>query len=196
MRRALALVLVTALAAVASACSGADASEAQQLLAESNEAFAEVRSATFSARMTVTGAPMSFDMTMSGGGHSQGKRAGDFYVVATSESLPFGELVVVSKAGRVSMTLDGSPLGSAPVPQQSDNPIELVDLSRYVKDVDVEHGKLIGGVSMAKLSGVIDTAGLASGALADVTGMGDTGLDLSKALGDTRVVLYISESTH
>jgi hypothetical protein len=49
---------------------------------------------------------------------------------------------------------------------------------------------------MAKISGVIDTAGLAKGSLANMTGMGESDLDLSKALGDTRIVLYVSESTH
>jgi hypothetical protein len=49
---------------------------------------------------------------------------------------------------------------------------------------------------MTKLTGVIDTAGLAKGTLGDVTGAGGNGLDLSNSLGDTRVVLYLSEATH
>jgi hypothetical protein len=47
---------------------------------------------------------------------------------------------------------------------------------------------------MAKVSGTIDTAGLAQGLLGDVAG--GSGLDLSDSLGDTRVVLYLSEATH
>jgi hypothetical protein len=39
-------------------------------------------------------------------------------------------------------------------------------------------------------------AALTKGALAGITGAGDSGIDFSKALGDTRVVLYLSESTH
>jgi hypothetical protein len=195
MRRVLPLLLVTAVAAVAAGCSGADAQEAQALLTESNAAFAQVRSATFTAHMTMTGGPQEFDMTMSGGGYSKGRHAGDYYVVATSGTLPFRELTAVGKAGRIAMTVDGTSLGSMPVPQQEGNPIELVDLSQYVKDVEVEHGKMIDGESMAKIAGVIDTAALATGALANVTGAGDSGIDLSKVLGDTRVVLYIAEST-
>jgi hypothetical protein len=196
MRRGLALLLVTAVAAVATGCSGADAQEAQTLLAESNAAFAQVRSATFTARLTMTGGPQEFDMTMSGGGYSKGRHAGDFYVVATSDTLPFRELTAVTRSGRMSMTLDGTTVGGVPVPPQETNPIELVDLQEYVKDVTVEHGKLIDGESMAKISGVIDTAALTKGALAGLTGAGDSGIDFSKALGDTRVVLYLSESTH
>jgi hypothetical protein len=197
MRRILALLLVTAVAAVAPGCSGADAEEAQALLVQSNAAFAEVRSATFTARMSLTGGPQELSMTMSGGGYAHGKRAGDFYVLATSDSLGFGDLVLVSRSGRVSMSVDGHPVGEVPLPNTTaENPIQLVDFSQYVKDVNVEPGKLIDGEPMTKLTGVIDTAGLAKGALADVTGAGGDGFDLSKSLGDTRIVIYLSEATH
>ena len=197
MRRVLALLLLTAAAAVAAGCSGADAKEAQAILVQSNAAFAEVRSATFTARMSLTGGPEELSMTMSGGGYADGRSAGDFYVLATSDNLGFRDLVLVSRSGRVSMSVDGHPIGEVPVPNSTaDNPIQLVDFSEYVKDVDVEHDKLIDGELMTKLTGVIDTAGLAKGALADVTGAGGDGLDLSKSLGDTRIVLYLSEATH
>jgi hypothetical protein len=196
MRHGLAVLLVTAVAAATAGCSGADAQEAQLLLEQSNAAFAQVRSATFTARLTMTGGPQELDMTMTGGGYAKGRHAGEFYVVATSDTLPFRELTAVSRSGRVWMTVDGTWLGNVPVSQQSDNPIQLVDIQQYVKDVTVDHGTLIDGQSMAKISGVIDTAGLADGALADLTGAGGSGIDLSKALGDTRIVLYVSESTH
>jgi hypothetical protein len=196
MRHGLAILLVTAVAAVTTGCSGADAQEAQLLLEQSNVAFSQVRSATFTVRLTMTGGPQEFDMTMTGGGYAKGRHAGEFYIVATSDTLPFRELTAVSRSGRVWMTVDGTSLGNVPVPQESANPIQLVDIEQYVKDVTVEHGTLIDGESMAKISGVIDTAGLADGALADVTGAGGSGIDLSKALGDTRIVLYVSESTH
>jgi hypothetical protein len=193
MRRAIALLSLAALVVVQTGCSGADAREAQELLAQSDAAFAQVKS-TFSARISVTGGPREFAMTMKGGGYSRGKRAGDFYMVATAENLPFGELAVTGRDGRVSMTLDGSPLGNAPIPDADQNPLAFADFSQYVKDVTVEHGKVIDGESMAKVSGVIDTAGLAQGLLGDVTG--GSGLDLSDALGDTHLVLHLSEATH
>ena len=196
MRRLLALLL-TATAAVAAGCSGADAKEAQALLVQSNAAFAEVRSATFTARMSLTGGPQALSMTMSGGGYAHGRRAGDFYVLATSDSLGFRDLVLVNRSGRVSMSVDGNSIGEVPLSNTTaNNPLRLVDFSQYVKDVEVEHGKLIDGEPMTKLTGVIDTAGLAKGPLGDVTGAGGNGLDLSKALGDTRVVFYLSEATH
>lgn len=197
MRRVITLLLLTATAVVAGGCSGADAREAQTLLVESNAAFAQVRSATFTARMSLTGGPEELSMTMSGGGYAHGRRAGDFYMLATSDNIGFRDLVMVSRSGRVSMSVDGHPLGEVPLPTPTaSNPIQLVDFAEYVKDVDVEHGKLIDGELMTKLTGVIDTAGLAKGALAGITGAGGDGLDLSKSLGDTRVVLYLSEATH
>jgi hypothetical protein len=118
-------------------------------------------------------------------------------VLATSDNLGFRDLVFVNRSGRVSMSVDGHPVGEVPLPNTTaENPIQLVDLSQYVKNVDVEHGKLIDGELMTKVTGVIDTAALAKGALADVTGAGGNGLDLSKPLGDTRVVLYLSDATH
>jgi hypothetical protein len=194
MRRAIALLSLAALVVVQTGCSGADAREAEELLAQSEAAFAQVKSTTFSARISVTGGPQEFAMTMKGGGYSRGKRAGDFYMAATAENLPFGELAVTSRDGRVSMTLDGSPMGNAPIPDADQNLLAFADFSQYVKDVTVEHGKLVDGESMAKVSGVIDTAGLAQGLLGDVTG--GSGLNLSDALGDTHLVLYLSETTH
>ena len=194
MRRSAALLVLIVTAVAAAGCSGADAREAEELLAQSDAAFAQVKCTTFTARISMTGGPEEFAMTMTGGGYSRGKRAGDFYMVATAENLPFGDLAVTSRDGHVSMTLDGSPIGNAPIPDAQQNPLEFADFSQYVKDVTVEHGKLIDGESMAKLSGVIDTAGLAQGLLGDVTG--GSGLDLSDALGDTHLVLYLSETSH
>jgi hypothetical protein len=197
MRRAFALLLLAAAVAVAPACSGADAQEAQQLLAQSDAALANVESATFTARMTMTGGPADLTLTMTGGGYAKGKRSGDFYLLGTAENFPFRDLVMVKRSGRVSMSINGSVVGQVPLPSTGeDNPLHVVDISPYVKDVRVEHGKLIDGEPMTKLSGTIDTAALVHGALGDLTGAGGNGLDLSNALGDTRVVLYLSDATH
>lgn len=195
MLRILALLLATAAAAVAAGCTGRDAQEAQQLLAESRAAFAGVRSATFTARLTMTGGPEELTLSMSGGGYARGKRAGDVYMLATADNLPFHELALIRRSGRAVMKLDGQSFGAVPLADETgENPLEVVDFADYVKDVRVEHGKEIDGDAMAKLSGVIDTAALAHGALGDLAGAGD--FDLSEALGDTHVVLYLSEASH
>ncbi len=194
MRPAFALLLLTVVAATASGCSGADATEAQALLTQADAAFAQVKSTTFTARLTMTADSQEFGMTMRGGGCLNGKRAGDYYLVATAQNLPFGELAVTKKSGHVAVTMDGSPVAGASATADDQNPLQIADLSQYVKDVKVEHGKIIDGQSMVKVTGVIDTAGLAKGLLGDVaTG---SGVDFSGALNDTRVVVYLSEATH
>ena len=194
MRRAVALLFLAALAVAPTGCSGADATEARSLLAQSDAAFAQVKSSRFTGRLTLTGGGEEVVMRMTGGGYVRGKRAGDFFMIATAENLPFGELVVTNESGRMSTTLDGTPIPSAPVPPKTENPLKVAEFSRYVKDVKVEHGKPIDGQPMAKIVGVIDTAGLAEGLLGDMAG--GSGLDVSEALGDMRVVLYLSETTH
>jgi hypothetical protein len=202
MRRVTALLaLLLAFVGVATGCSGKDAEEARLLLEQSNAAFAQVKSATFRVQMTFSGGPEElqlgdFVMTMKGGGYNRGKRVGDFYFVMTGQGMPASEVVMVSRAGRASMTLNGAPMGSFPVPEQDTNPIQLVDFARYVKEVTVEHDKLIDGQLTAKVSGTIDTAGLADGVFSSVPGSGAPELDYTKALGDTHLTLYLSEETH
>jgi hypothetical protein len=195
MRRALAPLLLAAIAAVASACSGPDAQEAQALLAQSEAAFAELGSATFAMTITASAEGQEFKMTANGGGYVRGKHAGDAYMVATATNMPFRELEVVKRSGRVTMTVDGASVGLQ-TPTGTGNPVQLVDYARYVKDVRVEHGKLIDGEPMTKVVGVLDTAGLVNGALAGLSGGGASGLDFSDAFGDTRLVLYVSDVTH
>ena len=144
MPRVLALLLATAAAIVAAGCTGRDAQEAQQLIAESQAAFASVRSATFTVRLTMTGGPEELTLSMSGGGYARGKRAGDVYMLATADNLPFNELALIRRSGRVVVTLDGRSLGNVPrSDERGENPLEVVDFADYVKDVRVEHGKEI-----------------------------------------------------
>jgi hypothetical protein len=192
------LLLLAATATVAAGCSGRDAREAQDLLTQSQAAFANVRSATFTAQLSVTGGPEALELQMAGGGYEKGKHAGDFYVLVTASNLPFHEVVVVQRSGHASMRVDGASLGEFPLPPRQDDPVDLVDFAQYVKDVRVEKGKLIDGETMTKLTGVIDTKGLVEGSLGSLGGIataGGSGFDFSDAFGDTRVVLYLSETT-
>ena len=198
MRRAIALLLLVAAAAAPAGCSGADAQEAQALLAQSDAAWADVTSATFSMRLSTSGAPQDFSVTMSGGGYAKGKHAGDFYVLATADNVGFGDFTLVNRNGRLSMSVDGQRYTTVAPPAQN-NPIQVVDFSKYVKDVRVEHGKELDGQAMTKLSGVIDTGGVVDetlSSLGEVSQLGGGGVDLSKVLGDTHVVLYISDASH
>jgi hypothetical protein len=199
MRRAIALLLLVAAAASAAGCSGADAQEAQALLAQSDAAWADVTSATFSMHLWTSGAPQDFSVTLSGGGYAKGKQAGDFYVLATADNVGFGDFTLVNRKGRLSMSVDGQRSSTVAPPSPATNPIRVVDFSKYVKGVRVEHGKELDGQAMTKLSGVIDTGGVVDetlSSLGEVSQLGGGGVDLSKVLGDTHVVLYISDVSH
>jgi hypothetical protein len=150
-------------------------------------------------RFSVSGAPEEFSMTMRGGGYMRGKHAGDMYATVTSENLGFPKFVIVQRKGLLTASVDGQRLPSMPAPGDESSPLDLLELGRYVKDVSVEHGKLIDGQRMTKLAGVVDTAGLVEEALAplgDMTAFGGSDFDPSGVLGDMRVVLYLSDVTH
>jgi hypothetical protein len=198
MRRMLALLALAALAAVVTGCSGRDAQEAQALLAQSEQALAKVRSATFTAKLWSEGGPQEFSLTMSGGGYAQGKQAGDFYVVMSSSEELFQDLVLVQQGGRMSAKVGGVVMSEQlpfTAPEQS---LTFVQLEPYVKDVQIEHGKLLAGESTTKITGVVDTQAFLEGsfgALSQMAGLGEGGLDVGDAFGDIRAVFYLSDRT-
>jgi hypothetical protein len=198
MRRLLALLALTALAAVAAGCSGRDAQEAQALLAQSEQALAKVRSATFSAKLWTEGGPQQFSFTMSGGAYAKGKQAGDFYVVMRSSDELFGDLVLVQQGGRMSAKVGGAVMSEQLPFAAPDQSPTFVELEPYVKDVRVEHGKLLGGESTTKITGVVDTQAFLEGSLgglSQMAGLGEGGFDVGDAIGDIRAVFYLSETS-
>ena len=199
MRRVVVLVALLALIAGAAGCSGRDAREAQTLLAQSEAAVAEIRSATFSAKLWTEGGPQQLSFTMSGGAYAKGKHAGDFYVIVSSSEDFFDDIVLVQRAGKMSASMGGQVV-SAPIPATSpDQSFGLVQLDPYVKDVDVEHGKIVDGESTTSISGVVDMEAFLEGSLGaipELAGLGDAGFDGAEAFGDTRAVFYISDSTY
>lgn len=199
MRRVLALLPCLALAAVAAGCSGRDAQEAQALVAQSQAAMAKVRSSTFTAKLWAEDGPQQFSVTMSGGGYAKGKHAGDFYVVMSSGEGLFEDIVVVQQSGKVSARIGGTIVPGGVPTASGDGTVGMLQLDRYVKGVKVEHGKLVGGEAATKITGVIDTAAFVKGslgALPQLAGLEDAGLDIAGAFGDTRAVYYLSESSH
>jgi hypothetical protein len=78
----------------------------------------------------MTGGPEQLTLSMTGGGYARGKRAGDVYVLATADNLPFHELALIRRSGRVVMRLDGESLGDGPlVDEGGENPLEVVDFT-------------------------------------------------------------------
>jgi hypothetical protein len=199
MRRVLALLSLAALAVVSTGCSGQDAEEARALLAQSQAALADVRSATFTMKLSMEGAPQDFSFTISGGAYVKGKRAGDFYALMGTDSGLFEDIVVVQQDGRVAASMDGVVTTDGLPSAETQNPVGMMSLDPFVKDVEVEHGKQIAGEPATKITGVVDTTKLLDtslGSLSQVNGFGEAGFDLGDMFGDTRAVFYLSDTTH
>lgn len=201
MRRVLAPLVVALVAVGVSGCAGAEGQQAQELLLQSEQAVANVESFRFAARFWTSGGDQGLTMVMKGGGYSKGKHAGDFFVQASVEGVPgFTGFTMVSRKGAVSMNAGG---GWVPVPAdaaaaQQNAALGGFDFTPYIKDVDVEQGKLVGGEPMTKITGVIDTEGLVDGVLGQLGGVSElSGVGaFGAAFEDTRAVIYLSEVTH
>ncbi len=85
-------------------------------------------------------------------------------------------------------------------PGQAASAAAQFDFTPYVEDVQVESGPLLDGEPTVKIVGVLDTAAFAQGMLGQLSSLpaADSALmpELSDVLKDTRIVLYMSETTH
>lgn len=211
MRRvALAAAAVAALVPLLTGCSGAVALRAQQLLQESSQAQQRLISETFTGRMTVSADGQEIVVNIRGGGYLRGPHAGDVYAdvdVPSTPALPvqLGSMRFVHRGSTMSMTFGGRtvvlsvPAGRFSSAPSTNNALAGLDLAKYVKDVKVDEGRSLAGASVAKVTGILDTASLvkAVGALETLSAAGGEQLpDISGAFGDTRVVAYFSERTH
>ncbi|MCI0636704.1 MAG: hypothetical protein L0206_22720, partial [Actinobacteria bacterium] len=84
---------------------------------------------------------------------------------------------------------------------QLESQLAAFDLTQHVRDVSIDDTTVFLGEPVTKIVGVIDTAGLMnalSGQLGGLSDFGGAGLptDFIDGLGDTRIVVYISDETH
>ena len=71
------------------------------------------------------------------------------------------------------------------------------DFTRYVKDVQVQGGQVLGGKPVTKIVGILDTAALIQGMAKLGSVAGSAGLPaLGGKVGDTRVVIFVDDATH
>jgi outer membrane lipoprotein-sorting protein len=193
--RRITLALVLLLAALSPlGCAGADGKRAQELLAESDRALAQVESFRFSGRMTMSTPVGEFAVVLYGGGDA--RPGGNFFMSMEAPDVPqFPETTVVVRGDEAWMQLDGAwqPL---PVPPAQASGIEQFDLVQYVKDVELDDDAEVKGEPAVKITGVLDTGALFDGLLGQLGG-GYAGPmpDLSEMLGDTRAVIYLSDET-
>jgi len=211
LRRALTVSLIAVAAVFVAGCAGLttkDGRDAEQLLRQAQEAQAQLDSMTF--RMSISGdmAGQAFTMHFDGGGYLKGEQAGDFVMRGSMEGpgVPQTDFRMVMQGGRMWMGLGGQwqemplPEGAPQADAQLESQLAQLDFSRFVTDVEVERDTTFLGEPVTKVVGVIDTAGMVDAFVGQLGGLGSafgTGLpaDFSESLGDTRVVIYVSDET-
>jgi outer membrane lipoprotein-sorting protein len=198
--RRIAALLVAALATVAlGGCAGADAQRAQELLRQSSEAMQDAESFRFAGRLSMTG-PGGIEISLVIRGGVTQKGGGASHLTMEAEGVPgFPETSVVLRGERAWMNLAGT-WTELPSPPAEASAASQFDFTPYVTDVAVESGPVLDGEPTVKIVGVLDTGAFATGMLGQLGSVpgADSGLvpDLSDVLEDTRLVLYLSETTH
>lgn len=194
MRRAgLAFVLVLA-ALVPLGCAGAEGQRAQELLAQSDQALANVKSYRLAGRMWMETPVGDFGFVLRGGNSRNG---GSSFMTMSAEDVPGFTGVTVVTRGQTAWVDAGGGWQRSELPAGTATGVEQFDFTPYVKDVDVEDGHDVGGEPAVKVSGVFDTAGLVEGVFNQLGSVPGGALpDLSEHLGDSRLVLYVSETSH
>lgn len=194
MRRA-ALAIALLLAVASAGCAGADGQKAQELLAQSDQALAQVESFRFSGRMTMEAPMGDFRVVFFGGGDA--RPGGSFFMTMKAPDIPqFPETTMVVRGDEAWMKLDGA-WQPVPVPPTQATGIQHFDFAGYVKDVDLDEDAEVDGKPAVKITGVIDTAALSDGLLGQLGAVGGGSMpDLSEMLGDTRAVIYLSQESH
>lgn len=195
MRRVAPLLALVLAAALPLGCAGADGERAQELLAQSDMALAEVESFRLAGRMWMETPVGDFTFVLRGGGNS--RNGGSSFVTMSAEDVPGFPGVTVVTRGETAWVQAGGRWEHTQIPAGQATGIEQFDFTPYVKDVDVEDGHEVAGEPAVKVTGVFDTAGLVSGVFSQLgSAPGGALPDLSENLGDTRVVIYISEVSH
>ncbi len=198
------LVTLVGAALLLSGCSTEEGRHAQELLGNAEQAQAALTSATFEGSMGVVADGEAFSLSFQGAV----SQAGAAFTMQTT-GLPQSEemsMRFVVRGSRAWMN-DGGGWESAPLPSGASGLTSSMgaqafqELARYVKDVRVSEGQLIGGVPTTTIAGEIDTAGLLRavtklGPLSEATGGFSFDLEeLGLEIGDIKAVLSIDERT-
>ena len=117
-----------------------------------------------------------------------------------SDDIPgFPEMTVVQQGRRMWLQAGGA-WTKADAPTGQPAGLDQFDFGEYVKDVSVDEAAAVGGEPAVKVTGLLDTTSMFQGLFASLGGAsGAGGLpfdQVANSFGDTRVVLYLSETTH
>jgi hypothetical protein len=148
--------------------------------------------------MWITG-PEGAQVSLVVRGAATGEGAGASYVAVRAEGVGgFPETAVLLR-GKRSWARAGGRWVETPLASGAASPVQQLDFTPYVEDVSVESGPVLEGEPTVKIVGVLDTGAFAQGLLGGLGSVpgAEAGLvpDLADALDDTRMVLYLSETT-
>jgi hypothetical protein len=193
----LVLLALLPLSLVATACTGADAQQAESLLAQSRVAAQAVSSEGFTMKVSMAAAGKSVDVDAQGGMILKGAQAGDFFatMATTVPGAAPQDVVMVKRGGSLEMRVNGVsrtlPLPSGMKPTAAAG-FDLNAITPYVKDVSVSTVD-VNGRTEDEVTGTLDgdallsnLPGLSKGLLANV----------GASLGDIRVQLFIPRDSH
>ena len=104
--RSAALCLLLVLALAPAGCAGAEGQKAQELLAQSDQALAQVKSFRFSGRMWMETPVGDFTFIMTGGGNTA--KGGSSFAIMRAPDVPeFPEVTVVMRGAKAWMKMAG-----------------------------------------------------------------------------------------
>jgi hypothetical protein len=186
MRRA-ALVLLLLLATVSAGCAGAEGRQAQELLDEAEQAFAELETYTLGGTMTMETPLGEVAVELNA---SVDQQEGAMLMTMRADDLPgFPRMSMVARPDGFWMKSEGG-WQALPLPPGTTAGAEQFDILPLVKDVDVDEGHTVGGEAAVKITGILDAGAFQAGFMA---GLPD-GVSVDASFEDTRVVLFLSEA--
>jgi hypothetical protein len=197
-RLLLALLALIPLSLVATACTGADAKKAEDLLAQSRTAAQSVSSEGFTMKISMQANGKSGEVDAQGGMILKGAQAGDFFATMATAvpGVPAQNIVMVKRGRSMQMHVNGV-TRTVPVPASMKVPstaagFDVNALTPYVKDVSVSTLD-VNGRTEDEITGTLDGDALLAGLPGLSKGMLSS---FGPSLGDIKVQLFIPRDSH
>ena len=201
------LSIVCAALLVAGCAGGPDARQAQALLQRAQAEQLKLRTAAFSAELSVTANGQKLGFALDGAAEMKDTR-GDMWLRMTGNGMSGEdfELMLAKRGSRVTVTADGrtqtfdAQAAAAPKLESLSN-LGSFDFASCIERVDVAEGRQLNGEAATRIAGTVDTACVlkAASALGGVAGSSAPGVDfdeLSNYVQDVHATLFVSERTH
>jgi hypothetical protein len=198
MRLVLALLALIPLSLTATACTGADAKKAEDLLAQSRVAAQSVSSEGFTMKIAMQAEGKSAEVDAQGGMILKGARAGDFFATMATAVPGFAmqNVVMVKDGGTLQMRVNGVsrtlPIPANMKPASTAAGFDVNAITPYVKDVAVSTLD-VNGRTEDEITGTLDGAALLQNLPGLSKGMLST---MGSSLGDIKVQLFIPRDSH